>query len=200
MATLKLPIRSERTTGTTMVNHHSYRFWPLRDDFPSVLVRGIRGEYIFPRNCINPLQDRRGPGCHPRVHEHVRNVSLKISRTCPENGHERVHERVLNSQYYMCPKRVYQSQVLNIYPLSIWEICSNASAYVSMIFSRTCPWYSLERVPRYSLERVHNVSANMSANVSDREPKMWQKNENNWFFEEKIQILVANALRKSEHF
>ena len=46
------------------------------------------------------------------------------------------------------------------------------------------------------VERVHNVSAN----VSDREPKMWQKIENNWFFEEKIQILVANALRKSEHF
>ena len=57
-----------------------------------------------------------------------------------------------------------------------------------------------EHVPEIPSNVSTNVSANMSANVSDSDPKIRQKIENIEFFNEKVCILVANALRKSEHF
>ena len=70
----------------------------------------------------------------------------------------------------------------------VHDILSN----VSLIFSRTCPRYSVERVHERGRQHVHQRVRKRSKNI--------KKNEKVEFFVEKIHILVANALRKSEHF
>ena len=150
------------------------------------------------------------------IFEHVPNVSMNMSVTCPSKSVQRVPKTAMNvsrgramnvsmnvsrTVSTICAPNAYTSR-------KCWKFIICLSEKSAQTFPRTCPWYSLERVP--------DILSNMSKIFSRTCPrtcppicpptcpqaiqKYLKTRKYCVFFCEKIHILVANALRKGEHF
>ena len=104
------------------------------------------------------------------IFEHVPNVSMNMSVTCPSKSVERVPRTAMNvsrgramnvsinvswTVSIICAPNAYTSRKCWIFILCLSEKSAQTRP-------RTCPWYSLERVP----DILSNVSPDILSNVS----------------------------------